>query len=61
MDNPVERIYILRVENNGSSPTLKTLFDIVEKGHGESPQLNSVENPNNLIHLVYAVVFQLLL
>ena len=28
------RTYISRVENNGSNLTLKTLFDIVEKGLG---------------------------
>ena len=30
-----KRTYISRVENNGSNLTLKTLFDIVEKGLGE--------------------------
>jgi len=29
-----KRTYISRVENNGSNLTLKTLFDIVEKGLG---------------------------
>jgi len=29
-----KRSYISRVENNGSNLTLKTLFDIVEKGFG---------------------------
>ncbi len=29
-----KRTYISRVENNGSNLTLKTLFDIVEKGFG---------------------------
>ncbi|MGV8093207.1 MAG: helix-turn-helix domain-containing protein [Mangrovibacterium sp.] len=29
-----KRAYISRVENNGSNLTLKTLFDIVEKGLG---------------------------
>jgi len=29
-----KRSYISRVENNGSNLTLKTLFDIVEKGLG---------------------------
>ncbi|MEE9438807.1 MAG: helix-turn-helix transcriptional regulator [Saprospiraceae bacterium] len=29
-----KRTYISRVENNGSNITLKTLFDIVEKGLG---------------------------
>jgi DNA-binding XRE family transcriptional regulator len=29
-----KRTYISRVENNGSNMTLKTLFDIVEKGLG---------------------------
>ncbi len=29
-----KREYISRVENNGSNLTLKTLFDIVEKGFG---------------------------
>ncbi len=29
-----KRTYISRVENNGSNVTLKTLFDIVEKGLG---------------------------
>lgn len=29
-----KRTYISRVENNGSNLTLKTLFDIVEKGIG---------------------------
>lgn len=29
-----KREYISRVENNGSNVTLKTLFDIVEKGLG---------------------------
>lgn len=29
-----KREYISRVENNGSNMTLKTLFDIVEKGLG---------------------------
>ncbi|WP_223857441.1 helix-turn-helix transcriptional regulator [Sphingobacterium micropteri] len=29
-----KREYISRVENNGSNLTLKTLFDIVEKGLG---------------------------
>ncbi len=29
-----QRTYISRVENNGSNLTLKTLFDIVEKGLG---------------------------
>lgn len=29
-----KRTYISRVENNGSNRTLKTLFDIVEKGLG---------------------------
>ncbi len=29
-----KRSYISRVENNGSNMTLKTLFDIVEKGLG---------------------------
>lgn len=30
-----KRTYISRVENNGSNLTLKTLYDIVEKGLGE--------------------------
>ncbi|WP_010179853.1 helix-turn-helix transcriptional regulator [Aquimarina agarilytica] len=29
-----KRTYISRIENNGSNLTLKTLFDIVEKGLG---------------------------
>ena len=29
-----KRTYISRVENNGSNLTLKTLYDIVEKGLG---------------------------
>ena len=29
-----KRTYISRIENNGSNMTLKTLFDIVEKGLG---------------------------
>jgi DNA-binding XRE family transcriptional regulator len=29
-----KREYISRIENNGSNLTLKTLFDIVEKGFG---------------------------
>jgi transcriptional regulator with XRE-family HTH domain len=29
-----KRTYISRVENDGSNMTLKTLFDIVEKGLG---------------------------
>jgi transcriptional regulator with XRE-family HTH domain len=29
-----KRTYISRVENDGSNMTLKTLFDIVEKGFG---------------------------
>ncbi len=29
-----KRTYISRIENNGSNVTLKTLFDIVEKGLG---------------------------
>ncbi|MFT5599938.1 MAG: DNA-binding XRE family transcriptional regulator [Flavobacteriales bacterium] len=29
-----KRTYISRIENNGSNITLKTLFDIVEKGFG---------------------------
>ncbi|SJN18929.1 hypothetical protein FM107_01550 [Sphingobacterium sp. JB170] len=29
-----KREYISRIENNGSNLTLKTLFDIVEKGLG---------------------------
>lgn len=29
-----KREYILRIENNGSNLTLKTLYDIVEKGLG---------------------------
>lgn len=29
-----KRTYISRIENNGSNMTLKTLFDIVEKGFG---------------------------
>ncbi len=29
-----KRTYISRVENNGSNPTLKTLYEIVEKGLG---------------------------
>ena len=29
-----EREYISRIENNGSNLTLKTLYDIVEKGFG---------------------------
>jgi len=29
-----KRTYISRIENNGSNITLKTLFDIVEKGLG---------------------------
>jgi transcriptional regulator with XRE-family HTH domain len=29
-----KRTYISRVENNGSNMTLKTLFEIVEKGLG---------------------------
>lgn len=29
-----KRTYISRVENNGSNLTLKTLYDIVEKGFG---------------------------
>ncbi len=36
LGNKVEkkRTYISRIENNGSNLTLKTLFDIVEKGLG---------------------------
>ena len=29
-----KRVYISKIENNGSNITLKTLFDIVEKGLG---------------------------
>jgi len=29
-----KRTYISRIENDGSNMTLKTLFDIVEKGLG---------------------------
>ncbi len=35
-----KRTYISRVENNGSNLTLKTLFDIVEKGLGGKVQIS---------------------
>ena len=35
-----KRTYISRVENNGSNITLKTLFDIVEKGLGGKVQIS---------------------
>ncbi len=35
-----KRTYISRVENNGSNLTLKTLFDIVEKGLGGKVNLS---------------------
>jgi len=35
-----KRTYISRVENDGSNITLKTLFDIVEKGLGGKVQIS---------------------
>ena len=35
-----KRTYISRVENNGSNLTLKTLYDIVEKGLGGKVQIS---------------------
>ena len=35
-----KRTYISRVENNGSNLTLKTLFEIVEKGLGGKVSIN---------------------
>ncbi len=35
-----KRTYISRIENNGSNLTLKTLFDIVEKGLGGKVNLS---------------------
>ena len=35
-----KRTYISRVENDGSNLTLKTLFDIVEKGLGGKVQIS---------------------
>ena len=35
-----KRTYISRIENNGSNITLKTLFDIVEKGLGGKVQIS---------------------
>lgn len=35
-----KRTYISRVENDGSNMTLKTLFDIVEKGLGGQVQIS---------------------
>jgi len=35
-----KRTYISRLENNGSNITLKTLFDIVEKGLGGKVQIS---------------------
>ena len=35
-----KREYISRIENNGSNLTLKTLFDIVEKGLGGKVKLS---------------------
>ena len=35
-----KRTYISRVENNGSNLTLKTLFDIVEKGLGGKVEIS---------------------
>ncbi len=35
-----KREYISRIENNGSNLTLKTLYDIVEKGFGGKVTIN---------------------
>ncbi|TJZ49914.1 helix-turn-helix transcriptional regulator [Sphingobacterium olei] len=35
-----KREYISKIENNGNNITLKTLFDIVEKGLGEKVKIS---------------------
>jgi len=35
-----KRTYIYRIENDGSNMTLKTIFDIVEKGLGSKVKIS---------------------